>query len=151
MHDSYMAGIWLGISLLGGKTPSFSWTMFGSECVKVYFSKFSNSSHVSEICAMPKRLEVYWSYHFGGELCNDYTLKWCCDLLLELTGIWSNSSPNWLNTRMWTRWRLETSPSSSDRTCCGLTTKGETDKDLSGCKYLNQRKKSVNILQFFYT
>ena len=43
-----------------------------------------------------------------------------------LTGIWSNSSPNWLKTRMWTRWRLETSLLSSDRTCCGCTTKGKT-------------------------
>lgn len=42
------------------------------------------------------------------------------------TGIWSNFSPNWLNIRMWTKWRLETSPLSSDQTCCGWTTKGKT-------------------------
>lgn len=41
------------------------------------------------------------------------------------TGIWSSSSPSWLNTRIWTRWLLETSLLSWDPTCCGCTTKGE--------------------------
>lgn len=44
--------------------------------------------------------------------------------LCESPGIWLSSCPNWLNTRRWTRWRPETSPLSSDRTCCGWTTKG---------------------------
>lgn len=47
-------------------------------------------------------------------------------------GIWSNFSPNWRNIRMWTKWHLETSPSSWDQTCCGWTTKGETAKT-HGC------------------